>query len=91
MEVSKTQKFIHTVNICAREKIEVVGVIEVLSSTEKEVTAKLEDGFMVISGSGMTISKLVPEEEFLIVSGNINGIKYETKANKKSFLGKVFK
>jgi hypothetical protein len=91
METKKTQKFIHSVNILEKQKVEVVGVVEVLSSTDKEVAVKLEDSFMYIFGSGMTVSKLSPEEEFLVVSGNISGLKYEEKRTKKSFFGKVFK
>lgn len=88
---TKTQKIVHTVSIYARERIEVAGAIEVVSSTEKEVIAKLRDYFMVISGTNLTIVKLVPEEEVLIVSGNISGLKYENKASKKTIFGRVFK
>lgn len=88
---TKTQKIVHTANIYARERVEVVGAVEVVSSTEKEVIAKLHDSFMVISGANLTIGKLVPEEEILIVSGNISGLKYENKATKKSIFGRVFK
>lgn len=82
---------IHTVNIYNREKIEVVGATEIISSTDKEIIAKLQDSYMFILGSGLTISKLVPEESFLVASGKILGIKYQDKITKKSFLSKVFK
>ncbi len=82
---------IHTVQIFARERIDVVGVLEVLSSTEKEVIAKLENDFLTISGSGMSILKLIPDEGLLSVSGNISGLSYVSKLSKKSFFGKVFK
>ena len=88
---NKSQKIVHTVNIYARERIEVLGATEVISSTEKEVIAKLSDTYMSIFGANLTIVKLVPEDEILIVSGNITGIKYENKLNKKSFFGKMFK
>ena len=91
MDLNKSQRIVHTVNIYNREKIEVLGVLEVLSSTEKEVNVKLQDGYMRIFGSGLTISKLAPEEELLIASGVVGGIKYENKATKKSFFGRVFK
>ncbi len=90
---SKVQvsKIIPTVNIFNRERLELIGATEVLSSTDKEVIVKLFDSFAVISGTNLTILKLVPEEQLLQVSGNILGIKYVSKLNKKSFLGKVFK
>ena len=81
----------HSVNIQNRDKIEVWGAIEVLSSTDKEIIAKLQENYVVIYGSGLSITKLVPEETLLLASGNIIGLKYENKLTKKSFFGKVFK
>ena len=81
----------HSVNIQNRDKIEVLGAIEVLSSTDKEIIAKLQENYVVIYGSGLSITKLVPEETLLLASGNIIGLKYENKLTKKSFFGKVFK
>ena len=80
-----------TININNRKSIEVVGVLEVLTSTEKQVFAKLEDSYLSITGEKMTILKLVPDEKLLVVSGVINGLSYQDKYNKKSFLKKVFK
>ena len=79
------------IHIYDRKKTEVLGVKEVISSTEKEVYVKLDDGIMKIDGTGLTILKLVPEEEILIISGQINGINFQTKMTKKSILGRVFK
>lgn len=79
------------IQIYDRQKIEVLGAKEIISSTEKEVFVKLGDGNMRIDGVGLTILKLVPEEEILIISGQINGINFQTKMTKKSILGRVFK
>ena len=81
----------HTVNISGRDKIEICGVGEVVSSTEKEIIAKLQDSYIVVSGSGLSILKLSPEEMILVAAGNISGLKYENKVTKKSLLKKVFK
>ena len=91
MENIKSEIKLHTANIYNREKIDIVGVVEVLSSTETEVIAKVCDYMMQIYGSGLRVSKLDPEEKLLTICGKIDGIKYEKKINKKSFLGKVFK
>ena len=88
---NKNENKIHTVSILNRERIEVNTVQEVISSTEKEVIAKLEDNYLYINGKGLTIIKLIPSECVLSVKGKIDGIKYVDKLNKKSFLGKVFK
>ena len=81
----------HTVTISGRDKIEILGATEVLSSTDKEIIAKLQDSYIYVFGTGLTISKLVPEEAVLVACGNITGLKYESKLTKKSFLKKVFK
>ncbi len=80
-----------TVNIVNRERIEVSGVLEVISSTDKEIYAKLEGQIAYISGEKMTITKLIPEEKLLSVTGKINGIVFKSSMQKKSFLKKVFK
>lgn len=87
----KTVKKEHTVNILNKEKIEIVGAMEVISSTEKEIIARLQDFLIVVSGTNLSISKLVPEEQLLVATGNILGLRYESKLSKKSFLKKVFK
>ena len=79
------------VNIFDRQKIEVQGALEIISSTEKEIYIKLLNGIMIISGENLTILKLFPEEESLIVSGQIDGVNFKSKLNKKSIFGKVFK
>ena len=79
------------ISIFDRQKIEVMGVHEIISSTEKEIYIKLSNGIMVILGEGLTILKLVPEEELLSVSGQINGVNFQSKMTKKSLFGKVFK
>lgn len=91
MSENKTISQIQHVNIFNREKIEVTGALEVVSSTNKEVNVKLENSFMQILGDGLTISKLVPEGGVLVVNGTINGVFYTSKQTKKSILGKVFK
>ena len=88
---NKVENKIQTVNIYSQEKIEITTVIEVISSTEKEVIAKLENNFLHIFGSGLTITKLIPSDGLLCVKGKIEGLKYIDKLNKKSFFGKVFK
>ena len=80
-----------SINIFERQKLEVFGALEIISSTEKEIYIKLADGIMILSGEGLTILKLFPEEETLIVSGRIDGVNFKSKMTKKSLFGKVFK
>ena len=79
------------INIFDRQKIEIQGALEIISSTEKEIYVKLLSGIMLILGEGLTIQKLLPEEEMLIVSGRVDGVNFKSKQTKKSLFGKVFK
>ena len=91
MENKDSSKLLHTASIINREKIEITGAVEVLSSTDTNIVARICDYVMEIYGSGLRVAKLVPENGELIVTGKINDVKYDSKINKKTFLGKVFK
>ena len=80
-----------SINILDRQRIEILGALEIVSSTEREINVKLSNSFMVISGEGLTILKLSPEEEVLVISGQLNGINFQSKMTRKSLFGKVFK
>lgn len=84
-------KILHTVNLQVREKAEIIGVVEVISGTEREIIAKLEDSFLHIFGSELKITKLVPEDMLLVCHGKICGLEYTDKFTKKSLFEKVFK
>ena len=81
----------NVINIYNREKIDLTGVKEVLSSTDKEVIVKVEDSIIFIQGRELRVVKLIPEDEFLSISGFVDALKYDKKINKKSFMTKVFK
>lgn len=82
---------IHFAQIVGQEKVELNTVREVLSSTDKEVVVKLENSFLRVTGTELTILKLLPETGELCIKGKIEGLKYSAKSSKKSFFGKVFK
>ena len=91
MDENKQEISFEQVNIYNRERIDVSGVIEVLSSTDREINVRLEKSFMQIVGEKLTITKLVPEQKLFTVNGKINGLSYSGEHSKKSFFGKVFK
>ena len=82
---------IQYVNILNRERIDISGVLEVISSTDKEIYVRLDDSVGVVVGEKMTITKLVPEDKLLSVSGKIVGVSFQNKLQKKTFLKRVFK
>ena len=79
------------VNIFDKARLDATGVVEIVSSTDKEIYVKLDDVIGIVTGEKMTITKLVPEDKLLSVSGKIMGIAFQNKLQKKSFLKKVFK
>jgi hypothetical protein len=79
------------IEIDNRKIINVSCVDEVLSSTEKELYARLDRDILQITGEGLKIIKLEPEEKILVVSGKINGLVFTSKLNKKSFFKRLFK
>ena len=81
----------HSIKIDGKQKLEIVGAIEVLSSTEKEIIVKLESEFLHVFGRDLTIQKLSPEEKLLLASGTVDGLKYASRLTKKTLLSRVFK
>ncbi len=79
------------IEIDNRKVINVSCVDEVLSSTEKELYARLDRDILQITGEGLKIIKLEPEEKVLVVSGKINGLLFTSKLNKKSLFKRLFK
>lgn len=86
-------KKISKLSIFDQEKIEVSNISQVISSTEKEIIAKANEGYVHIFGTELTISKFSPETDGggFVATGNIEGIKFVSKLTKKSLLGRVFK
>lgn len=88
---SKVQKKVREVHIFEEQKVEISDCIQVVSSTDKDVVAKVESGFVEVVGSKLVISKLLPEGGLLVITGEIGGVKFENKMTKKSLFKKVFK
>ena len=81
----------HCLTIYGRERVEVTDVLEILSSTDKEIYVRLSNEILQMIGDHMKINKLSPEDGVLCVYGKINGLNYISKFAKKSFFKKVFK
>ena len=85
--VSEVEK----ISISAREYFEINSAVEILSATEKEIVIKLLNGFVYVTGTELKISKLIPEEKFVSLTGKILVLKFQTKRVKTSFFGRIFK
>jgi sporulation protein YabP len=87
--------FKHSVIIENREKAFITGVADVDSFDEDVITARTENGALILRGVDLHVTKLNLEAGELNVSGQIFSLVYEDAAKlaqgKNSFLGKIFK
>jgi sporulation protein YabP len=71
------------------------GVADVDSFDEDAITARTEDGAIILRGAGLHVTKLNLDAGELNVAGRIFSLTYDDGAkqgqNKNSFLGKIFK
>ena len=84
----------HAIQIDAREKVNVSGLIDVISFDEESVIGETEMGVIIIKGGNLHVSKINLDSGELCVSGEIDGIQYEntgSPAKAKSLLGRMFK
>lgn len=77
-----------------REKLNVSGVLDVLSFDDQVVIIETELGLLSIKGEELRISKLSTDTEEVIIEGNICNLNYSEKSTDKkesSLLSKIFK
>ena len=81
----------HSVTLERRKRMMVTGVLEVLSATDKCVIIRIKDSVIYTTGTNLRVAKLVLEEGLLIVDGDVESFKYQSKVQGKSFLKRLFK
>lgn len=80
-----------------REKLNVTGILDVLSFDDQIIIAETDLGLLTIKGENLKINKLSLDTSDFIVEGYISSLSYSnstaTSAGKKgqSILGKIFK
>ena len=67
----------HTIQIDRRKHTVITGVMDVCSFHETEIIMKLESGHLFLTGQGLHIGKLLPEENRLDIDGQVDSIVYE--------------
>ncbi len=68
----------HTIQIDRRKRTVITGVMDVCSFHESEIVMKLENVHLVVTGHGLHIGKLLPDENRLDIDGQIDSLVYET-------------
>ena len=83
----------HTLHMEERERIQIGGVLEVLSFDEEGVMMETTCGLLLLRGAGMHIGKLDLDAGDVVVDGSIDSITYSdgSLAEKHSILGKLFR
>ena len=84
----------HSLQIDRREKVNVSGMIDVISFDEESVISETEMGIIIIRGVNLHVNKISLDSGELSVSGEIDSVTYENpsgQAKAKSLLGRLFK
>lgn len=92
--VQKNNSVIQNLILESREKLNISGVIDVLSFDDSLVIVQTHLGILTVKGEDLRINKLNIDSEEVIVAGDISAMSYSDKSIDKkdnSFLGKIFK
>ncbi len=92
--VQKNNNVIQNLILESREKLNISGVVDVLSFDDSLVIVQTHLGILTVKGEDLRISKLNTDSEEVIVVGEISSMSYSDKSVDKkdnSFLGKIFK
>ena len=77
LNTSSTIRVPHTGQIDRRKRTVITGVVDVCSFHETEIVMRLENGQLFVTGQGLHVSKLLPEENRLEITGQIDSLLYE--------------
>lgn len=79
----------HTLSIS--DKITITGIENVVTISERVVEIKLPERFLTLCGYGFTPVHIDVEQGTVILTGDVISLKYSGKADKESFIKKLFK
>ena len=90
----KKTNIIQNLILESREKLNISGVLDVLSFDDQIVIVETHLGMLTVKGEDLRINKLNLDSEEVIVDGNIASLCYSDKNMEKhdsGFFGKIFK
>lgn len=76
------------ITLINRNQLSIEGILEVISSNETEINAKVHDNNIIILGNNIHIEKLDIINKILECTGEFQNIKYGKSSN---FLKRIFK
>lgn len=81
----------HTLVLSEKNNLKITGLENVISITENEANVVVNGEILNIKGSEMRADKLSIEQGEMIITGNINSLKYEHKKEKQGFFRRILK
>ena len=69
----------------------ITGIKQVISLEEKEVKVSLGEKTLLLTGSAFNAEKLSVEEGILVLSGEVETVKYASAQEAKSIIKRLFK
>ena len=74
-----------------RKKLTIKGADKMISSTATETIVEIGGANWVINGTELEITSLNLQDKEVVLTGNINSVKYTTRHEKTSLLKRIFK
>lgn len=94
-ELKKTTNTFQNIVLENREKMNVTGIVDVLSFDDQIIIIETELGLLTIKGEDLKINKLSIDTSDFIVEGRINSLTYSNTDSgmpkSKNILSKIFK
>lgn len=94
-ELKKSANTFQNVVLENREKLNVTGIVDVLSFDDQIIIIETELGLLTIKGEDLKINKLSIDTSDFIVEGRINSLLYSNAdtgmPKSKNILSKIFK
>ena len=82
----------HLLTLDARSKLNISGVEEVESFDEQEIVMRTVTGGLVVTGEGLSVSRLSVENGDVNVNGRIDALRYENPSEeRRSLWSKLFR
>ena len=82
----------HHIILEEREQLSISGVEEVESFDEQEIVMRTVAGGLVVTGEGLSVSRLSVDSGDVSVSGRIDALRYEDPAEeRRSLWAKLFR
>lgn len=88
---TKIGKQSHKIELDRLHGMIVSAVVDVPVFTDKNITIRLSDETLSVSGNNLCVKSLDTESGLLVVEGQINLLKYSSQTSPTSFAKRIFK